>query len=482
MENKTPLEKYKDDVGTSTKEQSIQEVILFFSFDIVNSSQYKTINYYGWARTLVGLFDELNKRVKKAIEDSELWRILGDEAIFIVRIKKIDEIYDFISLVYKILRETINDIKKGIFFQGGENFSDKEIELMKLQNILSLKASAWIAAVSENTGKDEKVKNIFQIYNLDSKGRFYEFLGNDIDTGFRISKFTSDGRLVVSVELAYLLSKRTDYMEGLYIITYKHLKGVWNEKYYPIIWFHDSKMHEGASLEETFEFDEEDVNPLVKEYYENRSQKHETFLREKEMFTNTVKALRRIIQDRNLKDKVEEIETIIEKTDEGQHDYIKSPTLELHCVAVCYSQKENSILIAKRSDMRENFPGYWEFGCAKANKDIPLSDGIVSEYKEDFGIDIELIKDECRADKQPIPLAVYQIEKNKDLHKGVIFIAKIKGEVDVQNFKPTKKHSCIKWIKQSDIDNFTEDAVEDFKETLKNAYQKLTVLGERDGK
>ena len=75
MENKTPLEKYKDDVGTSTKEQSIQEVILFFSFDIVNSSQYKTINYYGWARTLVGLFDELNKRVKKAIEDSELWQI-----------------------------------------------------------------------------------------------------------------------------------------------------------------------------------------------------------------------------------------------------------------------------------------------------------------------------------------------------------------------------------------------------------------------
>lgn len=29
-----------------------KDVMLFFSFDIVNSTAYKTVNYYGWAQVL----------------------------------------------------------------------------------------------------------------------------------------------------------------------------------------------------------------------------------------------------------------------------------------------------------------------------------------------------------------------------------------------------------------------------------------------
>lgn len=473
VEQNNPLEKYKDDVGIR-EEQTNQEVILFFSFDVVNSSLYKTINYYGWAQTLIVLFNELNKRVNNALDEAELWRVLGDEAIFIIRIKDIEELYNYITLIYSILISTIKDLNGGKFFQNVGNFSDQEKELMKLQNILSLKATAWIAPVSQSIEcNNKKINNIFQIYNLDSKNCFYEFLGNDIDTGFRISKYTSHGRLVLSFELAYLLAKKTKFLQCLHIITYKHLKGIWNDKYYPIIWFHDPQLYDNLSLEETFEFDEEDTDPLIKEYYDNRDITQKTFLRERLMFTDTFNALHKILKDRNLDSKIEDIEKIIYKTDLKQHDYLKSPTLELHCVAVCYNETDRGILIARRSSNRENFPDLWEFGCAKANKDVSLEEEIIREYSEDFGIDIELIVDETRNDREPIPLAMYRVEKSSGIHKGVIFLAKIKNTPNIQDFQKTRKHSKLQWIYENNIDDFNEAAVTDFKNTLKLAFAKI---------
>lgn len=36
----------------SNRKKKEPEVILFFSYDVVNSSLYKTINYHGWAQVL----------------------------------------------------------------------------------------------------------------------------------------------------------------------------------------------------------------------------------------------------------------------------------------------------------------------------------------------------------------------------------------------------------------------------------------------
>ena len=52
-----------------------------------------------------------------------------------------------------------------------------------------------------------------------------------------------DGRLALSFELAYLISQRTDTLSYLHIITYRRLKGVWKNKLYPIIWYHDPKAY-----------------------------------------------------------------------------------------------------------------------------------------------------------------------------------------------------------------------------------------------
>lgn len=98
------------------------DVVLFFSFDIVNSTAYKTINYYGWAQVLNLLFKELRRDVGNQIKSSEMWRLLGDVLL-------------------------------------------------------------------------ENADNIFERYQSPEGHDIFEFLGNDIDTGFRIARHTEEGRI-----------------------------------------------------------------------------------------------------------------------------------------------------------------------------------------------------------------------------------------------------------------------------------------------
>lgn len=470
------LRQYKEKLLEETVEnnESKKEVILFFSFDIVNSSLYKTINYYGWAQTLVNIFRKLYDRVKEAIYEAELWRVLGDEAIFIVRIKSENDLYEYIDYIFNVLVDTIKDLKSGTFFDDFDSFSDREKKLMKIQNILSLKATAWLAVVSKFGGD---AGNLFEEYNLEKKNRFYEFLGNDIDAGFRISKFTAEGRLAISFELAAVLSFKTKYLKKLNIITYKHLKGIWGGRLYPIIWYHNVDKCNNMSLEDTFAYDEAEVVGLIKEYYLNHNGKMPVDgIKDSNMFTDVQKAIDKITKDRNLQRKIKEILEVIETTDNRQIDYLKAPTLELHCVAVCYNQENGKILIAKRNDQKETEPGKWEFGCAKATRETNIEESVSNDYKEDFGINIKIIKDEEREDSEPIPLAMYQLTKNNGIHKGIIFLATINIREEDFKFTPNRKHSDIRWISEEEIDTFSEEAVKDFKLTLKSAFKKIKEL------
>lgn len=476
-----------DEVYNEREEQNYnKEVILFFSFDVVNSSLYKTINYNGWASVLISLFKKIQKIVKDSIDNAELWRVLGDEAIFIVRIHKEDEIYQCIDIINDILISIVNDLRNGNMFENLAYFTKAERDLMKKQNIISLKGAAWIAVVSkmgsDRTGTiNGEYENISAQFSASDRYKIFEFLGNDIDTGFRIAKETTERRLVISFELAYILSKRTECLSKLFIITYKRLKGVWKDKLYPIIWYYDKEKCNNVSFDESFYYDEVEECELVREYFNNRTGKYnEKVIKQEYMFTNVIKAFGKIINDRNLSSKINSIyDTIGNSTLIGK-EYIKVDSLELHCVSVCFNEINGKILIAKRNSNKDSNPGLWEFGCAKARLSEKFSNSIVDEYKNDFGIEIELITDLSRKDKQPIPIAIYEMPKEDGLHKGVITLGKIKNVINLEDFKGSEKHDKIKWISEEEVETFDEQAVPDFKETLNLAFKKIKSLKERD--
>ncbi|MDO5151649.1 MAG: hypothetical protein Q4D76_20045 [Oscillospiraceae bacterium] len=350
---------------------------------------------------------------------------------------------------------------------------DAEKLLMKTQNIISLKAAAWVAIVGEEIQRIERYDNLMERYKLREGYGLIEFLGNDIDAGFRVKKETENRRMAISFELAYILSKDTDYLKKIYIITYKSLKGIWQNRMYPIIWYHDPKYAENLQFEESFFYDEKNENTLAKEYFSNR----ENPVLKEEMYRDVYGALNKILFDQNLSEKFKKIERIIEESQ-------NSPTvsgsllepqffLRLHCVAVCYDKSTMKILIMKRSRGRKKYPSKWEFGCAKGTLETSLSEQIEKEYYEDFGLKIKVVCDTGRDDKQPIPLALYEVESEQGKDKGVISLAEIIEPYDAACFVGNAKHASVRWISKEEVDGFDEDTVKDFKNTLRLAFEKM---------
>lgn len=121
---------------------------------------------------------------------------------------------------------------------------------------------------------------------------------------------------------------------------------------------------------------------------------------------------------------------------------------------------------------RKFLSGLWEFGCAKASIDENLCDSIKKEYKNDFGIEIDIICDDGRNDKEPKPIALYQVNKVDKLQKGVIVVAKIIQNVEQIDGVINKrgKHEKYKWITEEEVETFDEPAINDFKDTLKKVF------------
>src|SRR5262249_6657574 len=104
---------------------------------------------------------------------------------------------------------------------------------------LQLKGTAWIAGFPINNHQ-------FQIDTYGSIAR--DFIGPCIATGFRIAKFATPTKLVVSVDLALVLLTSTDDALDSHFDGTQGLRGVLGGKPYPIIWYKvpgaDAELHE----------------------------------------------------------------------------------------------------------------------------------------------------------------------------------------------------------------------------------------------
>ena len=214
---------------------------------------------------------------------------------------------------------------------------------------------------------------------------------------------------------------------------------------------------------------------LSKEYFLN---KEKPILKE-EMYNDVYGALNKILYDQNLSEKFTKMEKVIE---ESQNSLMSGDVLEpqfllrLHCVAVCYDKSTMKILIMKRSGSRKKYPDQWEFGCAKGTLEKSLSEQIEQEYFDDFKLKIKVVCDENRDDKQPIPLALYEIKSDQGKDKGFISLAEIIEPYRADSFEANNKHSRVRWISKEEIDAFEEETVKDFKNTLQLAFEKMEEL------
>ena len=429
----------------SSYDDDKQELILFVSFDIVNSSKYKTSNYHNWFMVLDVIFKRIRTEVLMRIDKTEPWRSIGDEIVFILRITCREEVEHAIQTTFKILNDISKLIKSGDIYQN-TTIEQSEIDILRQQSILSLKASAWIAVVS-NTPK-RNVLNVMYMSQTEDGFPCFEFQGNDIDTGFRVSKNTRDRRLTLCFELAYLMSENSKENSNLYIISYQRLKGIWDNRLYPVIWYHDSDVAM-STLENSFYYDEDEEDELIKDYFRRKDGKS---IRDK-IDGNIFFELDKIAKDRNMQYKLSKIKECFLNTRTCTEKIIDSNfSQEIHCVAVCLDRENKRVLMFKRSKTLNNFPGKWEFGCSVVKKNITFEDNLEKDYKMYFNIDIKVLR----------PFKTYNFtDEKKGQVLGVRFIAEI---LNAENIKCNEKYSEYRYIDLNNIDEIDKEEYIDYED------------------
>ena len=467
-------------------------VLLFFSFDIVNSTMYKELTG-NWPLVMRSLLSDIITRVHRidVLFTSYLWRVIGDEIVFVLPVQNEFALTEAVEAIFEVTQKITISLNSGKFFDTlvDQTIQQQEINILKSQNTLSVKAAAWTAVV--NNKLDSPFDNVAIDYLADEHNHhnISEFLGKDIDTGFRLKQYTQDRRLCISVELAYLLDRASRKMH-LHIMDYVRLKGVWNEALYPIIWYYNAGIVKKCQREmlghgvavkfiNSFRYDETDNNEIVKKYLlRNQNNRKNGAKGGKLLECNNYElaanmycadtALTKIVRDRKLLPKIQYIISQLNGTQIITQIAPYAYPLALHCAVVCCDVENRKVLIARRGQDHYTNPGRWEFGCAKANEKESLVDSIKDHYRKAFGVEIELVMNKERQEQQPIPIAVYELPKTIDnIPKGIIFVARVMNKVEPAHFRAENEHDKIAWIGMDEIDNYEkEEVVRDFHSTL----------------
>jgi class 3 adenylate cyclase len=177
--------------------------LLFMAVDILNSTAFKeSAEQGGSGHRWLGLFERFFKefplvlmgRVALCLDDQvtvpqiSLWRVAGDEMVFVARPESDQETLYLFQALHQALTHYHEKLRK--------------------EHGLGLKACCWSAGFPQ--------RNIsVRIPELasrgdDVEGAYVEYLGPDVDLGFRIAKHAHGGEAMVSLKLAESLAKASD--------------------------------------------------------------------------------------------------------------------------------------------------------------------------------------------------------------------------------------------------------------------------------
>ncbi len=407
--------------GETTPPDSIKSAVyLFLSLDLVNSTEFKS-KCDGWPGILESFYSNADREVKK-ISDVQSWKFVGDEVLFY---KKINSILDLEEALIKSL-DAVRTVSAQV--KNAQLVDDRA----KHAPSLSVKGTAWVgkaASVPHGSNRNEigaEHRNLVVPIRGPKDMPLIDFLGPDIDTGFRVSKYAHSNLMAISAELARVLMKKgsAQTAEMLRIVGHQQLKGVWGNRHYPIVWFSDK----WRTPDELFQYDEQFGSDLVATAIAYSGK------------TLGSDALDRAFNEVGHHPFNQEILAFFDKkatTDDSDElaelSAVDALQLEVHSVAVCF-RADGKVLIGKRPDDKSVMPGKWEFGCAQLTAHRDFFDVMSSQYKADFGARLDFPHND--------PIARYFVTKSRI--PGVIFSATVKNPEEIEQADWKKKHSDIR--------------------------------------
>lgn len=201
------------------------EIYLFISVDIINSTLLKYpengSENDNWYSLFTAFYKELPSTFLSSIQNLfrtfglgecpkvQIWKYAGDEILFYVNIRIKNEIPAVIYSFERTLQE---------WYDPEDN---KDVHI---------KGCAWIG---QFPFIDRKIIFSEEINKADEAKRI-DFIGPSIDCGFRLGKYASRNKIVLSVEVVDLCRQCSCQNFNFYYIRSENLKGVLGSLEYPI--------------------------------------------------------------------------------------------------------------------------------------------------------------------------------------------------------------------------------------------------------
>lgn len=451
-------------------------IYLFFSFDLVNSTKFKSRYKTKWPIVFDKFYSHITKEMIEKVKGSVVWKYIGDEVLFYKKVTCEEDLFIHLSEILNITRNVMKKINGRVNETLGNLFIKTSVWIADAKFIQFSDIPDSIVDESENLIRFNSTNNIENRDNIYSN---IDFIGTDIDSGFRVSKFAEKNKIIICAKLAcclYKLYKNRDPMENalkncvekhLRIVGYEKLKGIWDDRYYPIVWYHDS----WDDPTDLLHYDDRWNSPIIQNNYDKII----------EGKLDKVEILVKVFTDLN---KINEIEYLLDRISNSQlsnnidqlgleeyNDSFRQKTIlpvnEVHCSLICINEK-NQVLAFKRSKDRKLLPGKWEFGCGKLHTSETWEECLIRSYKSEFNIDI--------SDESILPLSTYNINKAGINIPGMIFTKKVKSKDTIDNIRVSQRYEKYRWINIDDIELEKEDCVEDFKENAKKAQYLLELF------
>lgn len=288
----------------------IPELYLFLSADIIDSTQLKYSKenikkQHYWYNCFLRFYEDfpiqLENRINSLLKDFHLktriklviWKYIGDELLFYIKIKRENEVPCIIKAFEKTLSEW---------------YTIKENKYTKL------KGCAWIGQFP------------FIDRRIVTDNNQLDFLGTSIDCGFRLGKYASENLIILSIEVVDLCLKSKFSNLGIVYLKTEKLKGVLDNFNYPIfaLIFSTIKSDEHKYL---YQKDEGNIESYINKYYEKLSKKYaETISRIDSNIKNYLDS--KIELSKNIIDKTNSIKTemqleeALNKNNTAKKDYI----------------------------------------------------------------------------------------------------------------------------------------------------------------
>lgn len=424
-------------------------VCVFVSIDLVNSTSFK-IQYEDLWRTVIPAFYDTVQQafgVEKYREDGTeisdfvyLWKFVGDEVLLYIPIFDAKSVEQIIN----VTNDVVTTIPKRISEYIGDGLSAEYRHGIECD--LGAKGVVWIGICNKGTktnGRNMEYENKYSVssYSSREKHMSVDFLGSDIDEGFRLAKFATKRRTIISPLLAGVINelheKKSGSIQSQYVITsYQTLKGVWKNRKVPIV------VYFPEGVQDSFDYDELEYDtfcPGIRSDFKGYTANE----------NNNIEKIDQVLKNVGLDT---EKDTIIQKLKDER--YVQQgatmrrklpPSREIHLSCACVAK-------GKKIGIIKDDRGRYCFGGGSIYNETNWIDAAKAIYKNKYNVAISL-----KANPQPLSVYSGVNKKNGVEQMGIVLMAEVENADGCRlEFKTQKQVKNLTGAKVPDFDLVVE--------------------------